>query len=72
LARARLFHVLILEVPDIFHLQDKLALDFAHGALRRELQAQDGPSIRLRVDGKRSFTIVWKKKMKNKPPTQPS
>jgi len=33
--------------------QAKIALDFANGALGREQQAQDGPSVGLCDDGKR-------------------
>src|SRR5436305_11111887 len=35
--------------------QSKLALDLANGALGREQQGQDGPSVGLRDDGKRGF-----------------
>src|SRR5678815_5680628 len=35
--------------------QSKLTLDLAHGALGREQQAEDGPSIGLRDDGERGF-----------------
>src|SRR6185437_8468817 len=35
--------------------QPKLALDLSHGALGREQQAQDGPSVGLRYDGECRF-----------------